>query len=97
MDTVVENSHEGVDAVAAKMLTDPVAAFDASYARMHAIPRDRLEAIQLAGLKIRNRLIYGSLGHRPSTRAKCFISRKSLMVRKLGMSATSGFIGSGLP
>jgi hypothetical protein len=53
MDTVIEDTHESVDAVAAKMLTDPVAAFDASYARMHAISRDRLEAIQLAGLKTR--------------------------------------------
>jgi phenylacetate-coenzyme A ligase PaaK-like adenylate-forming protein len=53
MDTFVEKARESVDAVAAKMLTDPVAAFDASYARMHAIPRDRLEAIQLAGLKVR--------------------------------------------
>lgn len=40
-------------ALAERMLADPVACFDASYARMHSLERDVLESVQLAGLKHR--------------------------------------------
>jgi hypothetical protein len=53
MDTIVDSLTGDVDAFAVAMLADPVSAFEASYASMHGVSRDRLEAIQLAGLKTR--------------------------------------------
>jgi hypothetical protein len=38
MDTLVENTHQGVAAAAAKMLTDPVAAFDAVEMLVDIVP-----------------------------------------------------------
>lgn len=49
MDAIVEDGTE----FARKVLADPVEAFGASFSRMHSIPRDKLEVLQLDCLKIR--------------------------------------------
>jgi hypothetical protein len=53
MQTVTERPKVDVEDVAARMLVDPVEAFDGSYENMHSLDRQTLEQIQLAGLKTR--------------------------------------------
>jgi hypothetical protein len=56
MQTLIERpqgDQGDLEAIAAKMLTDPVEAFGGSYERMHSLEKRDLEALQLAGLKMR--------------------------------------------
>jgi hypothetical protein len=61
MQTVIERPETDLEDIAARMLVDPVEAFDGSYENMHSLDREALEKIQLAGLKTRFRQLRNNL------------------------------------
>jgi hypothetical protein len=53
MQTVTERSDVDIEAIAAKLLVDPIEAFGGSYDRMHDLETRTLEALQLSALQMR--------------------------------------------